>query len=79
MLTHIHPKLPMRNKTSTRDFYINKLDFQEFGSIDFDGYLMLQKDSIQIHFFNLKNSTQKKTMDKFTLERMILTNFINRY
>jgi len=54
MLTHIHPKLPMRNKTSTRNFYINKLGFQEFGSADFDGYLMLKKDSIEIHFFEFK-------------------------
>jgi catechol 2,3-dioxygenase-like lactoylglutathione lyase family enzyme len=51
MLTAIHPKLPMRNKAVTRDFYINRLGFQEFGSADFDGYLMVQKDSIQIHFF----------------------------
>ena len=51
MLTDINPKLPMRNKAITRDFYINKLGFQEFGSSDFDGYLMVQKDSIQIHFF----------------------------
>jgi hypothetical protein len=51
MLTNIHPKLPMRNKTVTRDFYINKLDFQEVGSADFDGYLMLKKDNIEIHFF----------------------------
>lgn len=51
MLTDIHPKLPMRNKAATRDFYLNKLDFQEFGSADFEGYLMVQKDNIQIHFF----------------------------
>ena len=51
MLTDIHPKLPMRDKSVTRDFYINQLGFQEFGSADFDGYLMLQKDNIQIHFF----------------------------
>ena len=54
MLTDIHPKLPMRDKTTTKDFYITKLDFQEFGSADFDGYLMLKKDSIQIHFFEFK-------------------------
>lgn len=35
MLTDIHPKLPMRDKTTTRDFYINKLDFQVFGSAEF--------------------------------------------
>lgn len=51
MLTNINPKLPMRNKAVTRDFYLNKLGFQELGSADFDGYLMVQKDSIEIHFF----------------------------
>ncbi len=51
MLTAIHPKLPMRNKNNTRNFYIQKLGFQEFGSADFDGYLMVEKDAIQIHFF----------------------------
>lgn len=51
MLTAINPKLPMRNKAITRDFYINQLGFQEFGSADFEGYLMVQKDTIEIHFF----------------------------
>ena len=54
MLTTIHPKLPMRNKAITRDYYINQLGFQEFGSADFDGYLMVVKDNIQIHFFEFK-------------------------
>ena len=55
MLTHIHPKLPMRDKTATRDFYVHKLDFEEIGSADFDGYLMLKKDNIEIHFFEFKD------------------------
>lgn len=54
MLTAIHPKLPMRDKGITRDFYLNHLGFKEFGSADFDGYLMMEKDRIQIHFFGLK-------------------------
>ena len=54
MLTDIHPKLPMRDKTATKEFYINKLGFQQFGSADYDGYLMVQKDNIQIHFFEFK-------------------------
>ena len=60
MLTDIHPKLPMRNKSITRDFYVNKLGFQEFGSADFDGYLMVQKDSIQMHFFEFKDIDPKE-------------------
>jgi hypothetical protein len=60
MLTDIHPKLPMRDKTVTKNFYINRLDFQEFGSDDFDGYLMVQKDNIQIHFFEFKELDPKE-------------------
>jgi hypothetical protein len=59
MLTDINPKLPMRNKTATRDYYINKLGFKEFGNEDYDGYLMIQKDSIQIHFFEFKSLDPK--------------------
>ena len=51
MLTAINPKLPMRNKAITRDFYVNQLGFQELSSTDFDGYLMVQKDTIEIHLF----------------------------
>lgn len=51
MLTAIHPKLPMRNKAATMEFYINRLGFEPFGSSDFDGYLMVQKDAVQLHFF----------------------------
>ncbi len=54
MLTGIHPKLPMRDKNVTRAFYTNKLGFTLFGSADYDGYLMLEKDQIQIHFFEFK-------------------------
>lgn len=55
MLTHIHPKLPMRDKTKTRSYYIGQLGFEEFGNEDFDGYLMLEKDGIEIHFFEFKD------------------------
>ena len=51
MLTAINPKLPMRNKAITKDFYVNQLGFRELGSADFDGYLMVQKNTIEIHFF----------------------------
>lgn len=50
MLTAVHPKLPMREKTKTRDYYV-LLGFVEFGNQDYEGYLMLQKDQIQLHFF----------------------------
>ncbi len=54
MLTEIHPKLPMRDKAVTRDFYLNQLGFQDIGSADFAGYLMVKKDKVEIHFFEFK-------------------------
>jgi hypothetical protein len=60
MLTEISPKLPMRNKAVTRDFYLNELGFREFGNADYDGYLMVQKDNIQIHFFEFKELEPKE-------------------
>lgn len=58
MLTEITPKLPMRDKAVTKDYYINKLGFQVLG--DYDGYLMVRKDSIQIHFFEFKDLAPKE-------------------
>src|SRR3546814_321572 len=60
MLTDINPKIPMRDKAATREFYLNKLGFQEFGNADYDGYLMVQKDSIQIHFFEFRELDPKE-------------------
>lgn len=51
MLQSIIPKLPMRSKTSTKDFYVNQLGFTDIGSADFEGYLIVQKEDIEIHFF----------------------------
>lgn len=59
MLTEINPKLPMRDKAITKDYYLNKLGFQIFGDKDFDCYLMVHKDNIQIHFFEFKELNPK--------------------
>lgn len=60
MLIEISPKLPMRNKTTTKTFYVNQLGFKDVSSMDFDGYLILQKDKIQIHFFEFKELNPKE-------------------
>lgn len=60
MLKDISPKLPMRDKNLTREFYMNRLGFNEFGSTDYDGYLMMEKDQIQIHFFEFKSLDPKQ-------------------
>jgi hypothetical protein len=55
MLREIHPKLPMRDKTATRRFYISELGFEDIGAMDYPGYLILRKDQVEIHFFEFKN------------------------
>lgn len=60
MLTDINPKLPMRDKKVTREFYSNQLGFKEFGSTDYEGYLMMEKDRVQIHFFEFKEIDPKE-------------------
>lgn len=51
MLTSIVPKLPMRSKAATRNFYVTHLGFTDIGSADYDGYLLLKRDNVEIHFF----------------------------
>jgi hypothetical protein len=51
MLTLIAPKLPMRNKAITRQFYVNQLGFTDIGAEDYEGYLLLKKNEVEIHFF----------------------------
>lgn len=50
----------MRDKKTTKDYYVNKLGFQLFGEHDFDGYLMVHKDNVQIHFFEFKDLDPKE-------------------
>ena len=77
MLTTIHPKLPMRDKTATRNYYINQLGFQEFGSADFDGYLMVAKDNIQIHFFEFKELDPKENYGQVYIRTDAINQCIN--
>ncbi|NCU03444.1 MAG: VOC family protein [Chitinophagaceae bacterium] len=52
MLTAIHPKLPMRDIFRTKAYY-TQLGFQQAGN-DYDGYLMMKLDTVEIHFFAFK-------------------------
>jgi uncharacterized glyoxalase superfamily protein PhnB len=58
MLTQIIPKLPMRNKAATKDFYLNKLQFTEIS--DYGDYLLISKDELEIHFFEFKDLDPKE-------------------
>lgn len=59
MLTDIIPKLPMRNKAITRQYY-ERLGFDYIGSDEFEQYLIVEKDNLQIHFFEFKNLNPKE-------------------
>ena len=52
MLTEVNPKLPMRDKGLTKEFYLKNLSFEE--RADYDQYLIVGKDNIEIHFFEFK-------------------------
>lgn len=54
MLTNVYPKLPMRNKAATYNYYVNKLGFTQTGG-NYDDYLMVEKDNVQLHFFLFKD------------------------
>lgn len=60
MLKSICPKLPMRKKSATLEYYVNKLGFEVFGNADYPDYLMIQKDDLQIHFFEFKELNPKE-------------------
>lgn len=50
----------MRNKAATKAYYIHKLGFQNVGSSDYEGYLMVQKDNIEIFFIEFKEINPKE-------------------
>ena len=52
MLKDIIPKLPMRDKILTKEFYLNQLSFELIS--DYGDYILLKKDEIEIHFFEFK-------------------------
>lgn len=58
MLTDIVPKLPMRDKEATKDYYQNRLGFAV--SADYGNYLIVRKDGVEIHFFAFKELDPKE-------------------
>ena len=46
----IHPKLPMRAKSETLNYY-TALGFKNVSQADYDDYLILAHDQVEIHFF----------------------------
>lgn len=54
MFYSIIPKLPMRDKKATRDFYSTQLGFTDIGKIDYNEYLIMKRDNVEIHFYEYK-------------------------
>ena len=52
MLTHIHPKLPMKDKEATKNYYLKVLGFELCA--DYGDYLIIEKQNVEIHFFEFK-------------------------
>ena len=51
----IIPKLPMRSKEITRNFFVDLLEFQDIGEMDFKEYLIIITNNLEIHFFEFKD------------------------
>lgn len=77
MLTSIVPKLPMRKKDRTLQYYVDLLHFDLRS--DYGDYLIVGKDEIEIHFFLLKISIQTKIMDRFMSAPTILSSCTGIY
>lgn len=83
MLTQINPKLPMRDRAVTKSYYQKLLGFQL--SDDYDHYLIIYKDNIEIHFFEFKNLNLKenygqvyiRTNDIESLYKSLLVNGVS--
>jgi hypothetical protein len=58
MLINISPKLPMRDKMLTKNFYIDQLNYKLLG--EYDEYLIVEKDKVEIHFFEFKKLDPKE-------------------
>lgn len=58
MLTEVHPKMPMRNKARTEAYYVEQLGFQRIG--DYEDYLMVRKDGVELHFFSFPDLDSKE-------------------
>ena len=52
MLTSVCPIFPSQNFTATAEFY-KKLGFDLMAQYDAEGYLILQREQVELHFFKI--------------------------
>lgn len=72
MFTNINPKLPMRDKALTKEFYISQLGFKLIA--EYDEYLIVGKDNIEIHFFDFKKLDPKENYGQVYIRTMDINN-----
>ncbi len=51
------------------------MGFKEFGNADFEGYLMMEKDRVQIHFFEFKELNPKENYGQVYIRTDNIDNF----
>ncbi len=73
MLTEINPKLPMRNPSVTKEYYVNRLGFKVLG--DYIDYLLVSKDKIEIHFFEFKALNPRENYGQVYIRTNDIDNF----
>ena len=67
MLVSVHPKLPMRDKAITLNYYVNQLGFTDIGTQDYPEYLILKKDEIEILTQEIATNNSYQLHDVFFL------------
>jgi catechol 2,3-dioxygenase-like lactoylglutathione lyase family enzyme len=55
MLESAHPKLPMRNRDVTLEFYEKFLGFKDVSEHLYPNYLILKRNDVELHFFLFEN------------------------
>lgn len=79
MLVSVSPKLPMRSKTATLQFYIDELQFVLNG--DYEDYIILSKNNVSLHFFLFKNLKPQENYGQVYIYvediQSVYNNFIN--
>lgn len=74
MLLKICPKLPMRNKQATLHYY------QQLGFVtiaDYGDYLLMEKDDVEIHFFEFKALEPKENYGQVYIRTNAIDDFYN--
>ena len=77
MMTSIIPKLPMRNKELTRNFYEN-LGFKASEN-DFPGYLMMKNETLEIHFFEFADLISAENYGQVYIRSLEIETLYKRY